>query len=58
MVDVPELPAETVTLVADRVKLFWAAIVTVSEPLDVAYVESPEYVAVMVCEPVVVEEKV
>ena len=34
MVELPELPAETVTLVADKVKLFCAVTVTVSEPLD------------------------
>lgn len=56
--DVPELPAATVKLVADTVKLPVAEpTVTKSEPVDAAYVESPEYVALMICEPLVVEEK-
>jgi hypothetical protein len=41
--DVPELPVEMVKLVADTVKLALAErTVTASDPLDAAYVESPE----------------
>jgi hypothetical protein len=41
--EVPELPAETIKLVADTVKLPLAEpTVTISEPVDAAYVESPE----------------
>jgi hypothetical protein len=62
-VEVPELPCETVTPVADRVKLpvelvVDAATVTVTVPLDAAKVELPEYVAVMTCAPDVVEANV
>lgn len=62
-VEVPELPCETVTLVAERVKLplelvLDAATVTVTVPLEAAKLESPEYVAVITCAPEAVEENV
>ena len=62
-VEVPELPCETVTLVADKVKLplelvVDAPTVTVTAPLEAAKVASAEYVAVITCAPEVVEEKV
>ena len=62
-VEAPELSCETVTLVADRVKLplevvVDAATVTVTVALEAAKAESPEYVAVITCAPEVVEENV
>lgn len=62
-VEVPELPCEMVTLVADRVKLPLELVldpetVTVTVPLEAAKVESPAYVAVITCAPEVVEENV
>jgi hypothetical protein len=59
-VEVPEPPAATVALLAIKLKLFTEAPPTISEivPLELAYVASPEYVAEMVCAPVVVEENV
>lgn len=35
-----------------------AVTVTVTDPVEAAYVELPEYVAVIVCEPITVEENV
>ena len=60
IVDVPEPPAATVALLAVKLKLFADAPPTVTEiiPLELAYVASPEYVAEMVCAPVVVEVNV
>ena len=59
IVDVPELPAETVALVALNVKLPLAAPTeTDALPVDGANVESPEYVTVMTCVPVVLDENV
>ena len=42
MVEEPVLPAETVTLVAEKLKVLLAVTVKLSEPLDEANVESPE----------------
>jgi len=45
IVEVPELPSETVTFVAERVKLPLADVpptVTTSVLVELAYVESPE----------------
>jgi len=63
IVEVPEAPCETVTLVADRVNVPLADVpldptFTVITPLDAANAESPEYLAVITCAPEVVEEKV
>jgi hypothetical protein len=60
IVDVPEPPAATVVLLAVKPKLFADALPTVTEsvPLELAYVASPEYVAEMVCAPIVVEVNV
>ena len=62
MVDVPELPAETVRLVAANVnepldELVEEPTVTTAVPVEPAYVVSPEYVASITCDPAVVEEK-
>lgn len=62
-VDVPELPCETVALVADSVKLPVEEVPlvpltsTVTVPVEEANSESPEYFAVMTCAPEVLEEK-
>ncbi len=60
IVDVPEPPAATVALLAIKLKLFADAPPTVTEsvPVELAYVPSPEYVAEMVCAPVVAEVNV
>ena len=59
MVEVPEVPAEIVKFVAANVNVpMDAPTVTVSVPVEAAKVESPEYVAVITCEPVVADEKV
>jgi hypothetical protein len=60
IVDVPEPPAATVALLAVTLKLFADALPTVTEiiPLELAYVASPEYVAEMVCAPIVAEENI
>ncbi len=59
IVEVPELPAEAVALVALNVKLPLAAPTdTDALPVDGANVESPEYVAVITCAPVVLDENV
>ena len=62
MVDVPELPAETVRLVAANVnepldELVEEPTVTTTDPVEPAYVASPEYVASITCDPAVAEEK-
>ena len=62
MVDVPELPADTVTLVAVNVnepaaELVEDPTVTTREPVEPAYVASPEYVASITWDPAVAEEK-
>lgn len=56
IVDVPEPPAATVRLLAVKLKLLAEAPPTITEivPLELAYVASPEYVAEMVCAPIVV----
>ena len=53
---VPELPAVTVKFVAASWKDF-AGTVKFSVPLEEAYTELPEYIAVIVCAPEAVEEK-
>jgi hypothetical protein len=60
--EVPELPAETVMLVAANVndpleEVVEDPSVTTTDPVEPAYVESPEYVASITCDPAVVEEK-
>lgn len=63
-VDVPELPCETVMLVADNAKLLVEEVPlvpptsTVTVPVEDANFESPEYFAVMTCAPDVDDEKV
>lgn len=63
-VEVPELPCETVTLAAASVNVppldppLDPPTLTVTEPVDPEKVESPEYVALMTCEPDTVDEKV
>ena len=62
-VDVPELPWETVTLVGDNVNepvelVLDPATSTVTVPVEAENFESPEYVAVITCDPDVVDEKV
>jgi len=51
IVEMPLLPCEAVTLVADIVKVALEELdeptVNVIEPVEAAYVASPEYVAVM-----------
>lgn len=62
--EVPELPWDTVTFVADSVKVppeeppLDPPTLTVTEPVEEARVEFPEYVASITCEPDVVDEKV
>ena len=57
-IEVIELPAGTAGLVADSVKVLFPGTVSESVPLEGMYVESPEYAAEIVCEPVVAEENV
>ena len=62
MVDVPALPADTVKLVAAKVnepvvELVEDPTVTTKDPVEPAYVASPEYVASITCDPAVAEEK-
>lgn len=62
MVDVPELPADTVKLVAAKVnepvvEPVEDPTVTTKDPVEPAYVPSPEYVVSITCDPAVAEEK-